>query len=370
MAKMRKGTKVIMWLIILAVLGAIFSALGLGPIGATLGAKLFFFDLGITSFVAFVGLSVVETAKVLTGALSKSKALTKNADSIAEMAKVAVPDKENNKQISQQDSKENSKYKPICKKKDKTLKAGINYIKSLKKLDQFNVVPVTYGRQRAGVDSKQLKYSQKRDVYGLMNKHYTNSGKTQKASKANKKKLKIERKMENMEDTDVSAFAPSYHYAAEYYNPATRTWEKDERSSVNFNNLNIAEVAREKFANTVEERYNKENKRRGATVITVSSRGDDSIKEVSASVNAASLVNTMEFLALADYVTTAKATQNYGFPIAIETQEYKLDGKKNGKQTITIIKDMDDLVQKINSLKQTTEWKSEDKTDSRAIIKC
>lgn len=349
MAKMRKRTKFSLVGAIIAALAVAGAALAIGLGAVALLPQLIAFDIAIFAGGVAIAGGIAAGSFSLTGLFSRKKAQIKNADSVAEMAKVGMLDNEN------------SNYHSVVKVRDNSFKAARNYIKSSYGLTKFNIAPVTSERQRAGINAEQLKYANKRYVYGLVGDFYTKEGKTRKARKIDKKRQNVERKLNNMEAPDVSAFAPKYHVASEYFNPVSSTWENDERSSVDFNNNQTAEAARKLFSDTVRERYSKSNKCRGATVITIRSRSNEEVKEVSASVNAEELVDKMEMLALLDYAMTAEKTGVNGFPISVETQDYKLDGRKKGKQSIVLIRNQAELKERLNMLKEASTEKDKPK---------
>ena len=227
-------------------------------------------------------------------------------------------------------------------------KAAKTFAKSSYKLSKFNISPITHEREHYGTNKDQLKFESKRYVYGLMNDLYSQNGKTKAARKFDKKAQHMGKKAS--EYSDVSAFAPKYHVAAEYFNPVSASWQTDERSSVYFNNSETANAAKKIFNDTTFQRYSDQNKRRGATKITIRSRGNDQIKEISASCNAEELVDTMETLALMDYGMTARKTGISGYPILVETQEYKLDGTKKGKPEVMHIKNEQELKDRLYAL--------------------
>lgn len=327
MAKMRKRTKaslIILGIFGLAVAGAAL-AIGLGAVA--LLPQMIAFDIAILSAGVAIGAGVAAGSFALSGLISRKRALRKSAESVADMAKVGQID--------------NSVSKTRVKIRDNSLKAAKTFAKSSYKLSKFNISPITHEREHYGTNKDQLKFESKKYVYGLMNDLYSQNGKTKVARKFDKKAQSMEKKAS--EYSDVSAFAPKYHVAAEYFNPLSASWQKDERSSVYFNNSETANAAKKIFDDTTFQRYSDQNKRRGATKITIRSRGNDQAKEISASCNAEELVDTMETLALMDYGMTARKTGISGYPILVETQEYKLDGTKKGKPEVMHIKNEQEL---------------------------
>ncbi len=341
MAKMRKRTKFSLIALIIAGLAVAGAAVAIGVGAVALLPQMIAFDIAILSAGVAIGAGIAASSFSISGLISRKSAQAKSADSVATMAKAGF-------------EKSDDKQKGKAKLKNNNLKAAKIFAKASYKLSKFGITPVTYERQRVGITNKQAKYESKRYVYGLMNEMYNQSGNIHKAKKFDNMKQKLDKKSTN-DFFDVSGFAPKYHYAAEFYNPVSAKWENDERSSVNFNNYEMVEKAKDEFEKTVETRYNEENKRRGPTVVTVKSSNNDSVKEVSASSNASQLIDKMELYALQDYRLTAEKTGVDGFPILVETQDYKLDGTKKGKQEVLIIKNTEQLIDRINKLEGLTQ---------------
>ena len=337
MAKMRKRTKFSLIALVIAGLAVAGAAVAIGMGAVALLPQMIAFDIAILSAGVAIGAGVAATSFSISGLVSRKRAQAQSADSVAKMATVG---------LDQTSESQNA----LIKTKDNSLKAARIFAKASYKLSKFNISPVTYARQRIGTTNKQIKYESKRYVYGLMNDMYSQSGKDKKARKFDKMSQKLDKKMEKADIYDVSAFAPRFHVAAEYYNPASMSIKTDERSSVNFNNYQTAQEAKQLFENSIKERYSDENKRRGATVVTIKSRDNDQIKEVSASTNASELVDNIELLALKDYALTAQNIGIDGFPLMVQTQDYKLDGTKKGKMTTMLIKNESQLNTRINEL--------------------
>ena len=331
MAKMRKRTKVsliILGVFGLAVAGAAL-AIGLGAVA--LLPQMIAFDIAILGGGVAIGAAITAGTFAISGLISRKRALRKSAESVASMAKVGQVDKSINS--------------AIVKVKDNSLKSAKTFAKSSYKLSKFGIAPITNEREHYGTNKEQLKFESKKYVYGLMNDLYSQNGRTKVARKFDKKAQRVGKKVEKL--NDVSAFAPKYHVSAEFFNPISAEWQNDERSSVYFNNNEIAKVAKQVFENSIFQRYSKQNKNRGATKITIKSRGGEQTKEISASCNAEELVDTMETLALMDYNMTTKKTGISGYPIIVETQKYKLDGTKKGKPEVMQIRNEKELKDRI-----------------------
>lgn len=342
MAKMRKRTKIS--LATLCVMGlavaVVATVIGLGAV--SLLSQLIAFDVAILGAGIAIGAGIFAGSSSLTGYFSRKRALKKSAESVAEMAKVGQVDA--------------TKQSAIVKTKDNSLKAAKNFAKSSYKLSKFGISSINRSSQQVGTTEKQSKLQNKRYVYGLMNDLYVQRGKNSAAKKFDKKLRKIDDKLQNVDD--VSAFAPKYHETAEFFNPLTSSWERDERSSVNFNNKETASFAKQLFDETTFNRYSDENKRLGATKVTIKSRGNSNVKDIDASTNAKELVDAMEFLALLDYDMTKKESGISGYPIMVETQEYKLDGSKKGKPSVMMIKNDAELESRLNQLRQNNTTQS------------
>ncbi len=334
MAKMRKRTKVS--LILLAVMGVCVAvaagAIGLGAVA--LFSQLVAADIAILSAGVAACAGIAAGSFAISGLVARKKSLRKSAESVAQMATVGQRDM--------------SKDHSLVKVRDNSLKAAKNFVKSSYKLSKFGISPITHERVHYGQNKDQLKLDGRKYVYGLMNEFYAQNGKTGKARKFDKKKQNLDKKLSKLED--VSALAPKYHVSAEFFNPVTSLWEKDERSSVYFNNEETAKVAKKLFDDTTFERYSDANKKRGATTVTIRSRGNSQVKEVNASCNAVELVDSMEALALMDYAMSAQKTGISGYPIIVETQEHKLDGSKKGKAEVMQIKNEEELKRRVYDL--------------------
>ena len=237
MAKMRKRIKaslIILGIFGLAVAGAAL-AIGLGAVA--LLPQMIAFDIAILSAGVAIGAGVAASSFALSGLVSRKRALRKSAESVADMAKVGQIDKSMNK--------------AIVKVRDNSLKAAKTFAKSSYKLSKFNISPITHEREHYGTNKDQLKFESKKYVYGLMNDLYSQNGKTKAARKFDKKAQHMGKKAS--EYSDVSAFAPKYHVAAEYFNPLSASWQTDERSSVYFNNSETANAAKKIFDEKWEE---------------------------------------------------------------------------------------------------------------------
>ena len=237
MAKMRKRTKaslIILGIFGLAVAGAAL-AIGLGAVA--LLPQMIAFDIAILSAGVAIGAGVAAGSFALSGLISRKRALRKSAESVADMAKVGQID--------------NSVSKTRVKIRDNSLKAARIFAKSSYKLSKFGISPITHEREHYGTNKDQLKFESKKYVYGLMNDLYSQNGKTKVARKFDKKAQSMEKKAS--EYSDISAFAPKYHVAAEYFNPLSASWQTDERSSVYFNNSETANAAKKIFDEKWEE---------------------------------------------------------------------------------------------------------------------
>ena len=334
MAKMRKRTKISLILLGVCGLAVACAALAIGLGAVTLFSQLVAFDIAILSAGVAIGAGVAAGSFALSGLVSRKLALKKSAESVADLAKAGQIDR--------------TQEHAIVKQRDNSLKAARTFAKNSYSLSKFGIAPVTYEREHYGVSSQQLRLKSKQYVYDLMNDYYTQKGKTGVARKFDRKSQRVGVKASR--ESDVSSFAPKYHEAAEFFNPLTATWQTDERSSVYFNNSETAQAAKKIFEESVFKRYSDQNKRRGATTITIKSRGSNQAKEISASCNAEELVDTMETLALMDYAITVKKTGISGFPIMVETQEHKLDGSRKGKPEVMRINSLQELEERVYAL--------------------
>ena len=334
MAKMRKRTKaslIILGIFGLAVAGAAL-AIGLGAV--SLLPQMIAFDIAILGGGVAIGSGITAAAFAISGLISRKHALRKSAESVAQMAKVGQVD--------------NTMHHAIVKVKDNSLKAAKNFAKSSYKLSKFGISPITQEREHVGANKDKLKFESKKFVYGLMNDLYSQKGKTNTAKKFFKKQQRINKKSSKY--SDISAFAPKYHVSAEFFNPVSSSWQTDERSSVYFNNSEMANAAKKIFDESTFQRYSDKNKRRGAIKVTVKSRGGNQSKEISASCNAQELVDTMESLALMDYSMTTQKTGVSGYPVVVETQEYRLDGTKKGKPEVMYLRNEQELKDRLYTL--------------------